>query len=116
MFSTQISKILSRNRHTKSSFLGCYPADRIPRLGTAVPFPHSIVVNMDPHGVVQVVTGVPYMSIHRLRWSIMIRLVIGHQLHHILQTIYHNSASYKNVIYQCSLMRPQHVVNMLYTF
>jgi hypothetical protein len=50
MFSTQISKILSRNRHSKSSFLGCYPADRIPRRLEAGPFPHSMVVNMDPHG------------------------------------------------------------------
>jgi serine/threonine protein kinase len=50
MFSTKIAKILNRNSFTYPYFIGCFPADKIPRLKRG-PFPHCMVVNTDSSGL-----------------------------------------------------------------
>uniref|UniRef100_A0A915CLR9 Netrin receptor UNC5 n=1 Tax=Ditylenchus dipsaci TaxID=166011 RepID=A0A915CLR9_9BILA len=45
MNSLTIEKFLSRNTVTKQTYVGCYPADKIPKLSF---FPHCMVVNTDP--------------------------------------------------------------------
>lgn len=44
MDSRQIEKILWANRWTQNSFIGCFPANRIPEINK---FPASIVINLD---------------------------------------------------------------------
>lgn len=44
MNTIQINKILSRSPVTCSNYLGCFPADQIPK----VAFPSAMVVNIDP--------------------------------------------------------------------
>jgi hypothetical protein len=46
MYTSEINKILRRNRRTASSYIGCFPADRIPR-SRALVYPHCMVVNTD---------------------------------------------------------------------
>jgi hypothetical protein len=44
----QIDKVLSRSSLTAKTYIGCYPADRIPLISDR--YPHHMVINMDPSG------------------------------------------------------------------
>lgn len=47
MYARQIDKMLRTDRYTRSSYLGVFPADRLPQKITN--FPSALVVNTDPH-------------------------------------------------------------------
>src|SRR3954468_4773773 len=44
----QIDKVLRRSSTTASTYIGCYPANRVPHIVDR--YPHHMVVNMDPAG------------------------------------------------------------------
>lgn len=48
MFSYQIDEILKRNTTTKKAYIGCFPADQIPKI--SIKFPHCFCVNTSPSG------------------------------------------------------------------
>lgn len=46
MFTTEINKILRRNRETCGSYIGCFPADKIPN-AKGLMYPRCMVINTD---------------------------------------------------------------------